>query len=239
MTFRVLSELLELNEAPSLAGVKGIVSDIKAGYQDAKQRYERATEKAEKAKATAEKKLNKEQLDAVKALTENFIDEFFDSFPNFGSERGPEHIKRHIHTRDQALAAFTTFKKLGDELEKLLNAMNSSLKGSKKMDGKLDKYIADGKRFAETEPPAELIRFVQAESSFFKRLIRIDDKFEIDKADFKDLLKRKMDRTDASRFPDAAHALNILLAYMVAEIRGYARQIAVMGRKLPVPETDK
>jgi hypothetical protein len=235
MSFRILSELLDLNEAPTLAGVKGIVSDIKAGYDSTKARHEKATATAEKARSAAEGKLSKEQTDAIKGLTETFIDEFFDNFPNFGSTRGPEHLKQNIHTRDQALAAFTIFKKLGDELEKLLNGMNASLKNSKKMNNKLDQYIKDGKRFAETEPPAELVNFVHAEANFFKRLIRINDKFDIDEGDFRDLLKRKMDRTDAARFPDAAHALNILLAYMIAEIQGYAKQIAIMGRKLPVP----
>lgn len=245
MSFQTLLELLKLSEAPTLAGIKGIVKDIKVGYTSAKQRHEKASAEAKKVREKAEadakkskaellKTLNKEQLDQVRALTLDFLNEFFEQFPNYGSAKGPETIAQHLHTRGQALAAFNIFKDLSARLDKLKVDLNKKIGETGKVaTAQVKKFAADGERLADTAPPAALQDFVRKEARFFKRLVQVDDKFDLKSADFKQLLSMKLNATDAHRVPDAVQALNILLSYMVEELHGYAKLIGDVGRKLP------
>lgn len=245
MSFRTLLELLELNEAPTLAGVKSIVKTIHAGYKETKERHEKATATAKKAREEAEaalkkskaellKTLNKEQTDQVRTLTTEFLTEFFEQFPNYGTTRGPETIAQHLHTRGQALVAFNIFKDLSTRVEKMRDDLNRKIVETGKVTAaQVKKFVADGERLADTEPPAKLQEFVRKEARFFKRLVQVDDKFDLKATDFKQLLSMKINATDAHRVPDAVQALNILLSYMAEELRGYAKLIGDVGRKLP------
>lgn len=246
MQFKLLAELL--NEAPTLSGIKGIVRDIKTGYDSAKERHEKAVDKVQKIQKDVQtknkknaddlqKSLNAAQTNDIHELTNQFLNEFFEQFPNYGATNGPEAIAEKLHTRAQALVAFNIFKNLGSKLTDLRDEMNKKLLASKKIDSaELRKFILDGEKLSETEPSTAIQQFVQREAKFFKRLIQVDDKFMLKAPDFKQLISMKLNATAPGRYADAVHALNILLSYMIAEIHGYAEHIAEVGRKLPERE---
>lgn len=221
MSFLRINELLRLQEGP--------IEDFMGGYDRAKGAVEKAKGKAKESRVT----ISKAQTEVVKKMSTDFLNQFFDQFPNFGSSIGPEEIQKNITTRAQAKAVFNIFKKLAADLDGMLTAMNNALSASKKIDkATLTRCINTGKQKAETEPQPDLVNFVKKEASFFKRLIKLDDDFNLNKRDFTELLRLKMNAT-GQRYPDAVCALNIILAYMVKEIEAYAKQIGIVGEKMP------
>jgi hypothetical protein len=225
---------------------KDIAAKAQAEVDKQKKDAEDAINK-QKAQQTAQDKQN--SLDAVakakdeenqdkvnaKQLADNFLNQFFDNFPNYGSDIGPEYISQNLKTRAGAVNAFKTFKNLANKVDDLTKSMNTSLVGQRKITTKQSsKFQDDAEKIAESgKLPEPLEKFAQKEASFFKKLFRIDDDFKLDDNNFKSLLSAKMKTTAEDRVADAAQALNILFAYTSAQLNAFAKTIADAGRRMP------
>ncbi len=236
MTYRILSELLALREV-------GVIDAFKAGYQDAKQRREKVDAKYKKIeddRVVANKKLatklSKEQLDLVKQTTIAYLEKFFDDFPFTESTSA---IQQQLKTRAQAVASYNIFKGLTRQLTEMVGQMNQAALAQKTISrDQLNKATTIAKKYEVpgARPPAEITKFARNEARFFKRLIVLDQDFQLNEPTFKQLLSQKIKVTELHRQHDAIAALNILLTFMTAELNSHATDIAEVGRRLPADD---
>lgn len=196
-------------------------------------------EAAAKATAAEHKLKSAESMQALRGDLDGFITSFFDRFPFHDSDVSAESILEKYPTREAAVEAFKAFKGLSDRVDALLKGFTTGLLTANKITKEQARRYAQQaarviKKETSTTPaiPPALIKFVRAESKFFKRLIKIDDDFKLDDDDFKSLLTMKIKQTDPARVPDATQALTLLFTYMSAEFRAHARTIADAGRSL-------
>ena len=230
------------------------LKDKQSARKEAESEAENLRKDAAKSALQAKKNGDKEDLEAMKAagaqhtLTtaeaisqlkgeiETFVKDFFDKFPFYGGPGGAEDILTKYQTREAALAAFKAFKGLSDRVDQLRKGFNTSLAASGKVtQDQTRRYEARGNEFIgpSAKPlPKDFVNFVKSESKFFKRLIQVNDDFNLDDISFKELMQLKIKQTDPTRVPDAAEYLNMLLLYTADEFRGHAKTIAEVGRTM-------
>ena len=88
-------------------------------------------------------------------------------------------------------------------------------------------------RDMKKEPNQRTIQFARQEAAFFKRLVQVDNEFEVDNQNFSSLLNSKMRITSPERKAEAVKELNQLLSYMRGAIYEYAKDIADKAAELP------
>jgi len=240
MTLKALQEMLDLSEAD-------VIGNFKKGYADAKEKAEKAIDDAEEKRQKAikdaaqkfKKDVGKVEADveepkkidknASVEYTNKFLDNFFSKFPSFDTNDEPQDILDVFPDKASLHAAFTAFKKLATRLEALRVGFNKSLISSGKVAGsQMAKYNQQARVMGGANapsPPAALVRFVKNEAKFFKRIVAVNDKAELKDSDFKELLALKIKQTAPERVPDAAQALNMLLAYLTAEVKQHSLAI--------------
>jgi hypothetical protein len=239
MDFKALQEMLDLQEAD-------VIDKLQKGVGDAKEKHEQAIqdaeEKRQKAVQDATQKFKKDVgkvADVVKAktidknanveYTNKFLDNFFSKFPQFGANDAVDDIIDKFPDKPSLHSVFTTFKNVGVRLEALRVGFNKSLLASHKVSQEqITKYNQQARVMAGANapsPPAALVRFVKNEAKFFKRMINVNDKGELNETDFKELLQLKIKQTAPERVPDAAQALNLLFGYMTSEFKQHAQAI--------------
>lgn len=230
----LLRELLLLDDSADdsiTAGIRKVAANIKAGWDAKKGQTEKTAQKLD-----AKIKI------AIKNDIEKFVAEFFDKFPNQGGAGGAEDLLKVYTTRAAVLEGFKAFNALSKRITSLRSSFNSSLVQSGKVTRvQMTKYQQDvDKIMASVDPtlPPALINFVKKENTFFKRLVKVDNDFQLDDSHFKELLSAKIKLTAEPRVPDATQAMNLLLAYMAEEFAGHARVIADAGSKLPTPKVE-
>ena len=204
--------------------------------ENVKKKAAKEAEVASKTAAAEHKQKSAETIAELKADIDQYVADFFDSFP-LNKAGGADAILKKYPTREAAKEAFNAFKGLSDRLDGLRKGMNNSLIAAGKLTREQQRrYEQQAARMTagtgDIAVPKSLITFVRTESKFFKRLIRVDDDYKLEDEDFKDLLALKMKQTAPERVPDAAQALNMLFAYIAHNFRGHARTIASVGRTL-------
>ena len=228
--FKNLQEflLIEADDEDIVGGALKIVDPFKKGWSDAAGRFDKKVADIKDNK----KKVGEASLKAVKADLDRFIDEFFEKFP-YDAAGPDETILKKYQDRATLKVAVTAFNEIAKRIKELRDVFNRSLLtlGISKTD------IEEFERHDNiTRPPEQLIKFVQKEAAFFKDLFKVDDDFELNNTAFKQLLAAKVSKTPKDRQPDAALALNLLFAYMIAQFKEYANVISTAGRNLPVSE---
>lgn len=239
MTLKALQEMLELSEADVIDKLQKGVGDAKEKAQkavdDAKAKAAKAVEdakdkfKKDVKKVEAEVSPKKVDKNATVEYTSKFLDNFFTDFPRFGSNDDVSDIVDAFPDKAALHAAFTAFKNIAARLERLRVGFNKSLLASGKVSStQIAKFNQQARVMAganSPSPPAALVRFVKNEAKFFKRMININDKSEVNDSDFKELLQLKIKQTAPERVPDAAQALNLLFGYMTSEFKKHSLAI--------------
>jgi len=248
MTLKALQEMIDLNEAD-------VIDKLQKGVGDAKDKAQKAVDdakaKAAKAVANAKDKFKKDiekvgaeaspkkvDKNATVEYTSKFLSNFFSEFPRFGSNDDVGDIIDAFPDKAALHSVFTAFKNISVRLESLRTGMNKSLLASGKVSSEqISKFNQQARVMAGANspaPPAALVRFVKNESKFFQRMININDRAEVNDADFKELLQLKIKQTAAERVPDAAQALNMLFGYMTAEFKKHSLAIKDAAATLDV-----
>jgi len=225
MSFKVLKEMVELQEA-------GIIDTIKAGIADGRARRAAIDKKydAIEKQNSAQKKA---ASNAVVDFTRDYLGKFFTQFPFYSQT---DDFNKVIKSADDLNSAKAIFSKLADDIDGLTTKLNSALVASGKIKtAQADAYVRQGRKYQFRQPPRQLAQFVRKEADFFKRLITVNDKGELNTGDFVDLLSRKIKATREYRAGDATQALNLLFPYMTAELRDLAE---VIGKATPQAAPD-
>lgn len=186
---------------------------------------EKEAEASAKATSAEHKQKSAEALQELRDDIGDFIDNFFDQFPLYGSPGGSEDILDKFQTREAALEARKVYQQLADRLDKFRVALNRSVVQSGKVEQRqIDRYLTQADRMVRSESlPGSLTTFVRNEAKFFKRLFRVNNDLQFDPADFQDILQAKLKMTKDGRIPDAVQALNFLFTYMIEEFQTHSR----------------
>lgn len=218
---KLLQEMLELNEA----GAKGLIDKVKSGYRRT-QKNIRDIENTLKRDDEDNQKVN---MQAVADDVNEFIAQYFTTFPNYDARFSPEEITRIYPSKEIRQVAAKAFSDLADRIEQLRVGFNRSMVSASLVSStKIRAYDQQAKQAMGANgsaPPAPLIRFVRNESTFFKRLIKVKANLKLNDVDFKELLQLKMKQTNSTRKGDAAQALNLLFGHMISDFRKYTRVI--------------
>lgn len=209
---------------------KAAVQAVKA-EKKIKPKVEKEAKKSASAIAAEHKLKTAEAMQELRDDIDEFLKNFFDRFPFHGGAGGSEDIIDKFRTKEAADEAIKIYTGLASRIDSLTVGFNKALLDQGKVSAdQVLRYKQQAARMVNSDagpaiPPA-LIKFVRSESKFFRRLIRVDNKFQLDAGDFKELLGLKIKQTDGARVPDAAQALTLLFTYMSEEFRGHARVIS-------------
>ena len=255
MALTALQEMLQLDEKFGSGLVDAFNSGKNAAKSEMGRRQaknDRAADKADRATkkaardiadniATANKnaeddfkkaQVEKKQLTSQELADDinQYLDDFFTKFPHYDASNSATALLDRYPSPESHQEIIDAYKALATRVEKLRQGFNKSLVDAGKVKlANIRKYDQQAKQMMGANPPAPpapLVRFVKAESVFFKRLIRVKANAELNDTDFRNLLALKIKQTDTGRVGDAAQALNILFGYLVSDFNKHAGEVS-------------